>query len=136
MEMVMEDEIGNGKMEWKLVMEMVKEMETMEVTTVTGDERPQCEWKRARIKELTRCALKWVPKEEDRVEKFIGGLPITQGNDIAAELSTYLQTTRRYNKTEEFGTTTMETTRGATTTPQTTNTGVDKLFLRAYVAGK
>ncbi|GJS07037.1 putative reverse transcriptase domain-containing protein [Tanacetum coccineum] len=39
-----------------------------------------------RFQELTMMCTKMVPKEEDRVEKFIGGLPDNiQGNVIAAE---------------------------------------------------
>ncbi|GKE52384.1 reverse transcriptase domain-containing protein, partial [Tanacetum coccineum] len=39
-----------------------------------------------RLQELTMMCTKMVPKEEDRVEKFIGGLPDNiQGNVIAAE---------------------------------------------------
>ncbi|GKF10519.1 reverse transcriptase domain-containing protein, partial [Tanacetum coccineum] len=39
-----------------------------------------------RFKELNMMCTKMVPKEEDRVEKFIGGLPDNiQGNVIAAE---------------------------------------------------
>ncbi|GKG30799.1 reverse transcriptase domain-containing protein, partial [Tanacetum coccineum] len=39
-----------------------------------------------RFQELTMTCTKMVPEEEDRVEKFIGGLPDNiQGNVIAAE---------------------------------------------------
>nr|GFD31888.1 reverse transcriptase domain-containing protein [Tanacetum cinerariifolium] len=41
-----------------------------------------------RFQELTMMCTKMVPEEEDRVEKFIGGLPDNiQGNVIAAELT-------------------------------------------------
>ncbi|GJV61560.1 putative reverse transcriptase domain-containing protein [Tanacetum coccineum] len=41
-----------------------------------------------RFQELTMMYIKMVPEEEDRVEKFIGGLPDNiQGNVIAAELT-------------------------------------------------
>nr|GEY55871.1 reverse transcriptase domain-containing protein [Tanacetum cinerariifolium] len=52
-----------------------------------------------RFQELTMLYTKMVPKEEDRVKKFIRGLPDNiQGNVIAAE-STRLQDANRGNKT-------------------------------------
>ncbi|GKG42032.1 reverse transcriptase domain-containing protein, partial [Tanacetum coccineum] len=43
-----------------------------------------------RFQELTMMCTNMVPEEEDRVEKFIGGLPDNiQGNVIAAEPTIY-----------------------------------------------
>ncbi|GJZ35605.1 putative reverse transcriptase domain-containing protein, partial [Tanacetum coccineum] len=77
---------------------MVLEMETMEATTVTIKKSVETElWNLSvknndmatytqRFQELTMMCTKMVPEEEDRVEKFIGGLPDNiQGNVIAAE---------------------------------------------------
>ncbi|GJZ68494.1 putative reverse transcriptase domain-containing protein [Tanacetum coccineum] len=80
-----------------------------------------------RFQELTMMCTKMVPEEEDRVEKFIGGLPDNiQGNVIAAE-PTRLQDARILDN--NYG-----NNRGQQPPHKRQNTGGQNVA-RAYVAG-
>ncbi|GKA08738.1 putative reverse transcriptase domain-containing protein [Tanacetum coccineum] len=94
-----------------------------------------------RFQELTMMCTKMVPEEEDRVEKFIGGLPDNiQGNVITAEPTRLQDAIRIANnlmdqKLKGYATRNMETSAGLRVDKGLTGYEIGEARARAYVLG-